>query len=150
MVVGELWCCQVISISFCSALNSMAWLLGSHTGWSQVLKAEMLTGTCAFESWGSQGPVSLEGYERERTIIEVSQNWTGPLRSIVVWLVTCPGRGGKFFSSGKKWCRWCLCFKSNVQCLQGGGQQGLAGIRGQNVVSMLRFVEIYSLCDKVG
>lgn len=67
----------------------------------------MLTGGRAFESWGSQGPASLKGYKREKTITAEVQKRC----RIAAWLVACPGRDGKFFNLGKIWYRWCLCFK---------------------------------------
>lgn len=60
---GGLWCCQVIAVSFCSALN-----LGMTSGQPHRLelrvKILLAQRDTAFASWGSQGATGLEGWER--------------------------------------------------------------------------------------
>lgn len=68
----------------------------------------------------------------------------------LVWLVTRPGGGSVFFNSRKKWCSGVFALRSNLQCLQGSGHQGLAGILGHSMASVLRFAEIHLLHDEVG
>lgn len=62
--------------------------MGSHT----VLKSETQRDT----AFASRDPQACE-----RRWLKVSRNEQESLESLMVWLVTHPGRCGKFFSSGK-------------------------------------------------
>lgn len=108
MVKGGLWCCQVLSVTFCSALN-LSMTSGQPRRLESSVKIQDTQRDTAFASWGIR---DLQAWKVMRgdgwRYPGMSSHW-GPSRC--GWLHVLEGVANS--SAQKKgWCRCCVCLKA--------------------------------------
>lgn len=142
MVKGGLWCCQVTSVSFCSALNLSVAPGQPHRLESSVKIRDAQRDT-AFASWGSQGPTGLEGCERRW--LKISRNEHHSVVGHTSW------KGWQILQLRKKDAGGVSALKATCSvCKVVPSRWMLAGVQGQSMASVLRCAETHLLRNKVG